>query len=303
MDSDITQSARWLNFLAWLELNKKRVILGGGIGAGVILLAMIFIYQQSRKEARASEALSEIRAPFSPAAPTPPGLIEAYLKFVHEHRGTKAAGRALLQAAGLLFTEAKYAEAQTHFEQFLRDHPSSPWLGSATLGVAASLEAQGKTKEAFEKYDELRKRLPNDPVIDEAKLALGRLYEADKKNEEAFKLYDELTKANPYSGIGAEAGLRREDLLEKFPELAKLQTPPPSAFPTNVSSAIATNFPRAATNLTSIVVTNLRGTSAPVVPKTNAASSAPGPNVPATSPPPADTPVPPASNPTPAPKP
>ena len=269
MDSESSPSAGFYNFLGWLELNKKRLLVGAGIAAVLAVIITAMIQHAAQKETRASHALSDVRTSFPPGPGLPPGAVASYAKVAQDYPGTKAAARALLYAGGAFFAENKFAEAQTQFERLLREYPESPWVGSATFGLASALAAQQKTNEAMAKFEEFRRRYPNDPSSDEVKLSLGRLYEGQNKNEEALKLYDEVTKANPYSGLGAEAGMRQMDLLQKYPHLAKTNPPPVSALPPAVApiptAKVATNnfattmsniVKRAATNLASQTVTN-----------------------------------------------
>jgi len=195
--------------------------------------------------------------PINPGKAPRSGLAEEYLKFAQEYAGTKAAARAVIQAAGALYAEGQYADAQKQFERLPREYPDSPWVAEAHLGAAASLEAQQKHPEAVAKYEEVRRRFATAAIADEAKLGLGRLYEVSNPPE-AYKLYDELIRANPYSGLGAEAGMRQADLLDKHPEL-KPKPPAPIA-----PSVVMTNPPLIGTNRV-ITLTNLmpRATNAP----------------------------------------
>ena len=229
MDAQQTQpSDSYYNFLAWLEVNKRKVMIWAAAALAVVLVAIVVISYQAQKERRASEALSNVRAPSTAAtAPPNPAAADAYLKVANEHAGTQAAARALLLAAATKFQDGAYADAQKHYEQFIRDYPESRWSPLAYFGVASSLDAQGKTADATKQFEELRRRFPNDAVMDETKLALARLYENQNRPAEAFKLYDDLVKANQYSGLGSEAGLRQAELIEKHPELAKTNMPPP----------------------------------------------------------------------------
>ena len=248
MDPEQTQSNTFLELLAWAEANKKKLLYGFGGLVAIALLVFLFVNYQTQRETRASEALSEIRVPSNPGTPVPPGTADAYYKVAKDHSGTKAAGRALLQSAGLLFAEKNYVEAQKRFEEVIRQYADSQFLPEATLGVASSLDLQGRTADAIVKYEEVRRRFGTAGIGDEAKLALGRLYESSK-SEEAFKLYEEVAKANPgnYSGLGTEANLRLEDLLKKNPDLAKLREPvTPVARP-----VLLTNPPKVITNLSS----------------------------------------------------
>jgi TolA-binding protein len=289
MDSDATQSDSYLRFVTWVQANLKRLIIGTVIVLAAIAVTAFISYEQGQKEVRASHALANVAAPVSPTAPMRPGTADAYLKVARDHAGTKAGARALLQAGAAYFVEGKYADAQKTFEQFLKDYPASEWIPQAHFGIASSLDAQGKTAEAIAKFEEMRRRFANDATSDEVKLALARLFETENKPADAHKIYSELVQANPYSGMGSEAGVRKEELEKKFPELARTnapmtslpQTPMPlvgvtnQPAPTNRVITI-TNMIRTATNAAAQTATNVQRviTNAPLLlqqPSTNAA--------------------------------
>ncbi len=245
--------------LTWIEVN-KRLLLGAGAGAvALIVLVAVFIQYQAGKETSASHALSEVRLPFNPSVATDPGTAEKLFKVATDHKGTKAAARALIMSAGVLFTDREFARSQERFNALLQEYPECPWVADAHLGVAASLEAQGKTDDAIKKYEDLRKRFATAPIADDVKLALGRLYEkTDPTN--AFKLYEDLIKSGPNSASASEASLFQEAMIKRNPELAKLREPvvppmpPPSQPP--VQTTRMTNQPAPGTNRT-ITLSNL----------------------------------------------
>jgi predicted negative regulator of RcsB-dependent stress response len=305
MASDATQPGGLVGFLAWVEVNKKRLVTGGGIAILVIVAAVVFIQQQSQKEYSASEALSNVRVPFNSGNPVPPGTAEALLKVANDHRGTRAAARALLLSAGVLFAEAKsaadYAEAEKRFSQVIQNYPDSEWLTQANRGIAASLAAQGKTPEATAKYEEIRLRSANAPIIDEVRIALARLYESQKP-EEAFKLYEEVLKnpqGNPNGPLVAEAGMHQEALIKQHPNLAALKqaaAAPPvtplqnqqvkiTPMTNRIATTISNTANRVITNLQQLTITNRPGaTSQPIQIKLN---PTPTPGAPNATPPPA----------------
>ena len=225
MQSDATQSDSFIRFLAWVEANQKKLIIAAVAAVVAIAVIAYISYEQGQKEIRASHAFANVAAPMSATAPLPPGTADAYLKVANEHDGTKGGARALLQAGAVYFIERRYDDAQKAFDRFLKEYPGSEWVPQAHFGIASTLDAQGKTAEAVAKFEEMRRRFANDAVIDEVKLALARLYENQNKPAEAHKIYAELVQANPYSGMGSEAGVRMEELEEKFPELAKTNAP------------------------------------------------------------------------------
>jgi tetratricopeptide (TPR) repeat protein len=265
-----------IGLLAWFEVHKKQVAIGGVGVLVAVFLAVIVVQHQTRKELSASEALSDVRGLFSPAASTPAGTIEALSKVASEHGGTKAAARALLISAGLLFSEAKsaadYAEAQKRFTQVTQEYPEGAWLAQAHLGIAAALAAQGKTNEAITKYEEINRRYASAPIFDQSRLALAKLYEASKP-EEALKIYDELTKpnqGNPNSVVSMEAAMREDDLLKARPELAKLKAslnpppaPPMAATPPIQLTPMTNRVASAMTNVQRMMTTNRTGAGQP----------------------------------------
>lgn len=267
-----------VGLLAWIEVNKKRIMIGGGVALLAIVVVAVVIQHRAQREQNASQALSEVRLPFNPGAPLPSGIADALRQVALDYQGTKAAARALLLSAAVLYQEASYVEAQSRFQQLIQQYPESAWIAEANLGIASALAAQGKAVEATAKYEDIRRRFANAPIIDVAKLALVRLY-ATQKPEEAFKLSEELLKSGGQnSGLAMEAGMLQEDLLKKNPDLAKLREPlvPPTtpAFnltnqpirvpPTNRPMLITSAVNRAFTNLKTSVPTNVPATNPPI---------------------------------------
>src|SRR4051812_36129609 len=149
MDAKAAQQPGMIRFLAWFEVNKKRVLIGTIIVLVVGLVIGLAIYYQSQREVRASAALSEVHTPMNPTAAPAPGTAEAYKKVAEEHKGTQAAGRALILAGTTLYTQGQYEEAQKLFERFARDYPGSPFVPEALYGIASSLDAEKKPADAI----------------------------------------------------------------------------------------------------------------------------------------------------------
>lgn len=252
MESDVTQSAGFYKLWAWFETNKKQVTWGALAAVALGLIGWYFVYQQGEKEVIASEALANISlAQATGPGPRPENPGE-YLKVAADYPRSSAGARALLLAAGSLFTEGKYSEAQAQFQRFLREHRDSPFLGQAMLGIAACLDAQGKTEDAITAYKSLIQHHPGENVMPQAKFALARLYEAQNKPEQARTLFEDVARGDPNSSLGSEAGMRWEELRIKHPELfaqpptVSLPTPsavigPTGAAPAKVISPASTN--------------------------------------------------------------
>ena len=240
MESEVVQLPLSDQLWVWFQKNKRPAIWGTSILVIAGLIAWFVVYQRDQKQSEASEALSDVAiAPTISANPRSADMAPAYLKVAATYPNSTAAARAVLLAAGSLFTEGKYEEAKAQFQKLIREHHDSPFMGEALLGVAACLDAENKPSEATAAYKELIDRHPNDPVIPQAKFALGRLYEAQGQPEQAFNSYEQVTQADPYGSIGSEAGMRAEELKLKHPNLAPVPAPAANAMPFNMSKAPA----------------------------------------------------------------
>lgn len=205
----------------WFEANKKLVAWSAAILVVAGFAVSYYFWSQGENERRAGEELSSVMTRTLPGGNNA-SLADDYLKVATRYPRTAAGGRALLAAAGMFFTQGKYAEAQTHFQQLNRDYPQSPFRTQAQLGVAACLEALEKPDEAARAYKELIDRNPAAPVIPQAKFALARIHESQNQLAEAQRLYQEVATTAGFSAIGNEAGIKAEELRER---LAALKPP------------------------------------------------------------------------------
>jgi predicted negative regulator of RcsB-dependent stress response len=248
MQPDSTkESVDFDNLMAWLHYNWKPVAIGAGAVAVLLVGFALHNWNKNQNEAKANAELfampslvgannkTEVRA-------------ENFQKIADEFPNTSVAQRAELIAAGVLFTDGKFAEAEKEFTKFLNADRDNSLQAQAAVGVAASLEAQNKIGEATAKYQELIAKYSGENVVSPGKLTLARLLESQNKGEEALKLYDDLLRnPNPYDPWSAEARERRELLLQKFPSL---KSKPAMAAPTVSPNApvVTPSAPTVSTN-------------------------------------------------------
>ncbi len=225
MSSEATESSRLINFLTWVEVNKKGLLIGTAVVAVAMAGYSIYQWHHNEAEADAVEALYKIQTPASPTDKAP--AAQAFLQVALTHPGTSAGAQALLLGAEALFRENKFAEAKAQFENFLQTYPDHPVAPTAAFGIAASLDAIDRTNEAATAYQDVVNRYPGSVAASQAKLGLARLYEAKGDPAQALKIYDELARPASSSGWGPEAFARREQLLAHHPELAKANPPAP----------------------------------------------------------------------------
>jgi TolA-binding protein len=229
MDAEISQSEQWLRVLAWLEDNWRRVAAVASVIIGVGIVVAFVIWQGAQKQRHASEALSLVLARPEAASST------ALLGIAETHAGTQAAWRAQLLAAGALYREGRFQEAQAEFQKFLAEAPSGPLTSQARFGIAASREALGQVSEAISEYKSIVDNPASGVVIAQARFALGNLYVQQGQPELARAQYEELARV-PGSSLAAEAQAR---LAELPPSTVSRQVEVPALAP----SAVLTNQP------------------------------------------------------------
>ncbi len=210
------------DLLAWLENNKKTVITVALLLVAVGFALATMRYLRDQKELRASSDLLALKSSLNTPTNTAPVQASAFAKIAQEHSGTAAAERARILAATALFTEGKFAEAETAFKNFLSEFGNSEWRAAAAYGVATSQEAQNKP-EAQASYQQVTTSYARSAVVDDAKLALARIHEQKNQPAEALRIYNEMTATKPGAQPGEQpnptASERKEALLRKHPEL------------------------------------------------------------------------------------
>jgi predicted negative regulator of RcsB-dependent stress response len=235
MASEVTETPTIYKLWAWFETNKRQAGWGAAALVAIGLVAGFVLWRQAAKQEAAGEAFSKVFVPMALAGGPRGENPEAYLKVAADHPNSQAAIRAVLFAAGGFFVEGKFAEAQTQFTRLAHELRENPLQGEALLGIAACLDAQGKTNEAVTAYRDLVDHHPTDVVYPQAKFALANLYLAQGKPDDARRAFEELVTKDPYGSLGAEAGMKLEELKLNHPEL--FQPPPaPVVTPTAVPS-------------------------------------------------------------------
>ncbi len=219
MEADTT--ATLYHFYGWLHTNRKRV-LAGAIVAGVIaLVAGAVMWNKSRNESNANQALLAVPSLLAEAPPGDSADAKELLKISQRYPGTSAGAAAQLLAAKELFLGGQYAEAQQEFSKFVADYSGNALLPQANVGIAACLEAQGKIGDAVQQYKKINTIYSTSPgIVLPVKLTLGRLSEADNKPAQAVNYYKELLNINaPDDPWVSEAYERLRLLVAKHPEL------------------------------------------------------------------------------------
>lgn len=217
MEQNIVESPALFNAWAWVEKNRKQVILGVSAVAVVGLIIGYSSYARSAKEQAAGQALSQ--AFFTGlASRTPSGDVGAQLlKVATDNSGTQPGAQALLLAGGVLFNSGKFAEAQAAFDRFAQENAGNPLAAQAYYGSGVSLAAQGKPTEAVQAFKSAADRFPNSPVAALARYSQAAALASQSQWADAVALYEEVSRTAAGTSLGNEAALRADELRVKLP--------------------------------------------------------------------------------------
>jgi TolA-binding protein len=217
MDTNIEETPALFNAMAWLEKNKKQVVLGVFIIGAVALFMAYSNASKREREEKAGQALSRaLLAPLLNRA-SQADSAEGLLKVATDNSGTQAGQQALLLAGGALYTGGKFVEAQAAFERFSREHSASELAPQALYGVGAALAAQGKLDDAGKSYKEVVDRHPNSQVAPQARYSLAGVLNTQGKLEQAATIYEEVARGDQGSSLGNEAAQRADEIRAKLP--------------------------------------------------------------------------------------
>src|SRR5260221_6692474 len=177
MESEVVQLPLAERLWIWFDTYKRQLVIGVGVLVVAGLVVWFILWQREQKQIDAGTALSQVTTSQLEGTSPKTEAAQAYLNVAKQYPNSISGSRALLMAAGALFTDGKYAEAQAQFERFIREYQGSPFMGEALLGVAACLDAQGKAEQSVNAYKDLVSRHSTESFIPQAKFALARLYE------------------------------------------------------------------------------------------------------------------------------
>ena len=223
------------DFLTWFELNRLRIALGLAVVVVGVVGFLFIRWQKDQTELAADSALMALIGSETAASPV---SSKALLAVAESHSGTRAAERAQLLAAGRVFSEGKYSEAQSMFEKFNVDFPESTMAATAFLGIATALDAQNKTNDSISAYQRLISGFATDPLALRARVNKAHLHEGLNQATTALSLYEEVARSASTDPIGQEAAIARARLIAAHPELApsnsvtnSVRANPPAARP------------------------------------------------------------------------
>lgn len=151
------------------------------------------------------------QAPAPAPAPAAPAAAPGALNIQQETE-------ALVNAAGTLFTEAKYQEALAKLDQAKKNLNNKPFEGIMFIEGACYYNMQNYAK-AIEVLEAYLKEFPEGGAVIDVRMALGRSYIASKQEDKGIEALTDVVRKSPEKK--AEAGLLIADAYVKKDEKDK----------------------------------------------------------------------------------
>ncbi len=205
-----------IKFWPWFEANRQRLIITAFAVVAVLFVWYYITTQKAQNAIYAGQAYTQLQLNLPPN-PTVQQVADAFNQLAQKYSGTVAGERAQLQAAAVLFSAARYPDAQATFQTFLGANSGSSLAPAAQFGVAASLEAQNKLDDAATAYRAVTTSYPDSSEALPAKFSLGRILESQGKLTEATSFYQEVTRSPLAGSLASEAAQRLSQIAATKP--------------------------------------------------------------------------------------
>lgn len=121
---------------------------------------------------------------------------------IANHKGSSAAGNAMLRKAELLWDENKKTTSVEVLNDFVSNQKGHPLLAQALLGLGTKLESLDKRAEAKTVFERIVNEFGKSEIAALAELRLGDIAWAEGKEDEAKKIYEGLP--SKFASISAD---------------------------------------------------------------------------------------------------
>lgn len=185
----------------FFERNQVAVL--GTLGAIVLLIGGLFVYQNVYKKPRNEKAMAQMyqaqfqfeRDSFALALDNPGGGYDGFLDVIDNYSGTKAANLANYYAGVCYLHLGRYEAAIEFLNDFKPAGEVTPIMKHGTLGDAYS-ELENWDK-ALHHYEQASKVEQNDYLTPYYLKKLGLLYERQGDQKKAYAAYERIKKEYP----------------------------------------------------------------------------------------------------------
>lgn len=218
----IASKLEQLEFAELARKHSRRVSIGAGIL--VVLAAGVWLYVTSaqRKEAFASQALSQARA--AAEAGNLPLAASDLARLIERFEGTRAASEAVVVLNQIRLLQGQRDVAVNALREFVRTRQRAYVKASAYALLGAALEDQGKPREAGGAYRQAAAEAELDFLKAQYLLDAGRALAAGADTAGAREAYREVLTRYSELDQAAEARVRMAEIGGEVPALPSNHT-------------------------------------------------------------------------------
>jgi predicted negative regulator of RcsB-dependent stress response len=162
----------------FLEANFKKILIVFVALVAAVVMIGIIRYSNKASARAAAEAFASAKT------------VEDCDIVIAEHKGTLAAGNALLMKADLLWAENKKDSSVAALKEFLASQKDHPFVPMAALGLASKLDVLGERTEARTQFENVINHYGDSEAAALAQGRLGDLLWAEGQEAEAKAAYE-----------------------------------------------------------------------------------------------------------------
>jgi predicted negative regulator of RcsB-dependent stress response len=194
-------------FESFMEAHLKKVIYL--VLAGVVATGAFAIIRHNQRTA------AELAGAEATAAKT----IDDCNVVLQKHKGTAAAGTALLTKAKLEWEQTKKDDAVKSLRSFVQDYTDHPFHVQGILALASRLESMGDkdAAEAQTLFEKITKEHKDHPAAALAQMRIGESLLASGKSDEAKAVFEELQRKFPSKEFFDETAKRLDWIAAGLP--------------------------------------------------------------------------------------
>lgn len=178
------------DWAAWGKENARKLAIGGAALGVVVVGSWLYVTSQQRKEAFASQALTNARS--SAEAGNLPLAARDLASVVQRYGGTRAAAEAFILLSQIRLLQGQRDTAVAALQQFVRSRHPDYMKASAYGLLGGGLEDQNKLREAGEAYRQAADAAPQDFLRAQYLIDAGRALAAAGDTAGARAAYGEV---------------------------------------------------------------------------------------------------------------
>ena len=192
------------------SLQKNRVLIGGIVGAIIVIAGGYLIFDYTKKE-KQEEAEKQLFMPFKAyeadsleKAIAGSGQFPGLKKMVEKYSGTPSGEASRYMLGTALLAQGKIKEGAEEIERFSKPKDNMV-SASAYAALGYALEEQGKFEDAAQQYLKAARIQENEHTSPEFLFMAAICYDEAKKKDKAIELFKELKRKFPLSEKGQQA--------------------------------------------------------------------------------------------------